>query len=244
MDIVEEIKKGNKRIIGKVISEIENNSPKGVEFLNRLGELFSNAVIVGITGPPGAGKSTLINEIVKRLLIEDKRVGIIAVDPSSPITGGALLGDRIRMSDLNKQQNVFVRSMATRGAMGGISNAVSGTIKVLEHSKMDYIFIETVGVGQLEVGVRQVADIVVLVTVPGLGDDIQSEKAGVIEVSDIIVVNKADREDAENTHRHLQNTLRLYEKSEDHKNIPVISTIATTGQGIDELILKIKGDQQ
>ena len=244
MNMVDEIKKGNKRVIGKLISDIENNNPKGTELLKELGEPAKHAVILGITGPPGAGKSTLINELAKGLLVEGMRVDIIAVDPSSPITGGALLGDRIRMSDLSKSKDIFIRSMAARGALGSISKAVAGAIRVLEHSAMNYIIVETVGVGQSEVDIRRVADLVVLVTVPGLGDDIQADKAGIIEIADIIVVNKADREDADHTLRHLQNTLRLYENNENHRKVAIISTIALTGKGVDELLLEVKGGRQ
>jgi len=244
LDIIQEVKKGNKRAIGKLISKIENESPNVKEILKILGEPSKHAVVVGITGPPGAGKSTLINQLAYRLLDEGKKVGIIAVDPSSPITGGALLGDRIRMIDLNSHENIFIRSMATRGALGGISKAVNDTITLLNYINMDYILVETVGVGQSEVEIRRVADIVILVTVPGLGDDIQSEKAGIIEIADVIVVNKADRDDADNAVRHLVNTLRLNEHNEEYKKVSVINTVAVSGQGIDELIHEIKGDKQ
>lgn len=235
------IKNGDKRAAARLISMIENEDEQAGRLLAECCALKSQsslkARIIGITGPPGAGKSTLTDQLAKHLLKQHKRVGIIAVDPSSPISGGAFLGDRIRMSDLNVEPDIFIRSMATRGALGGISKAVSGAIRVLEVFGMDTIFVETVGVGQSEVDIAAVADIVVLVTLPGTGDDIQAEKAGVIEIADLIVVNKADHADTDRTIQYLKAMLSYNGKRmSEFPDIEVLSTIASQGKGIAELM--------
>lgn len=230
MELISAIKNGDKRAAAKLISMLENNDPEGIKLLQSGTSTSKKARVIGITGAPGAGKSTLTDQLVKHLLKSGKKIGIIAVDPSSPITGGAFLGDRIRMSDLNSEPNVFIRSMATRGALGGISKAVSGGVQVMELFGAEYVFIETVGIGQSEIDVASQADTVVLVVVPGMGDDIQAEKAGILEVSDIINVNKADHEDTNRTIRQLKSMLG------GHADPTIISTIATTGEGIPELM--------
>jgi len=249
MDQISAIKSGDKRAAAKLISMLENNNPKAAELLQRCAAPSVRAKVIGITGAPGAGKSTLTDQLTKNLLKNHKKIGIIAVDPSSPISGGAFLGDRIRMSDLNSQPDVFIRSMATRGALGGISKAVSGAIRVMELFGADYIFIETVGIGQSEIDVAGLSDIVVLVVVPGMGDDIQAEKAGILEVSDIIVVNKADHEDTNRTIQQLKSMMGLRMKLHpeepvgEDSEIEIVSTIATTGFGLADLLEAIDARQ-
>ncbi len=246
MDQMRAIKRGDKRAAAKLITMVENNDPAAVEMLEHSLASSTEARVIGITGSPGAGKSTLTDQLAKHLLKSKKKVGIIAVDPSSPITGGAFLGDRIRMSDLNAEPDVFIRSMATRGALGGVAKAVSGAVRVMELYGADYIFVETVGIGQSEIDVAAMVDTVVLVVVPGMGDDIQAEKAGILEVADVIAVNKADHADTDKTIQQLKAMmgLQLGHQQEaganDFSRIDIISTIATAGTGIADLMQSVE----
>jgi LAO/AO transport system kinase len=194
---IDKIRCGETRYVARLISMVENENPRRIEVLKILHNNTGKAHIVGITGPPGSGKSTLTDKIIGELRILDKKVAVLAVDPSSPFSGGAILGDRIRMQRHATDERVFIRSLATRGHLGGLSQAVRESVRVLDAAGFDTIIIETVGVGQSEVDIVRCADTVVLVSVPGLGDDIQTIKAGIMEIGDIFVVNKADRDGAE-----------------------------------------------
>ena len=198
-DIKRGVVSGQKRAAAKLITMMENEDSRSLELMKDLYHLTGRAKVIGITGPPGAGKSTVTDQIAKLIRKQGKKVGIIAVDPTSPFSHGAILGDRVRMNDLNTDSGVFIRSMGTRGALGGLSDAVYGTVNILDIFGMDYIFIETVGVGQSEVDIVKVADVVVMIMVPGLGDDIQTMKAGIMEIGDIFAVNKSDKEGAQRT---------------------------------------------
>jgi len=237
-DFVKRIIKGDRRAAAKLITLVEDDYKKAECFLKELYNHTGHAVIIGITGPPGSGKSTITDKLTKAMRKKGKTVAIIAIDPTSPFTGGALLGDRIRMQDLSLDKGVFIRSMGTRGYLGGLSRATQATIKILDALGKDVIFIETVGVGQAEVDIVKVADTVVLVTIPGMGDDIQIIKAGIMEIGDIFVVNKADKEGHERLLTEIQMMLDLNSFGEWHP--PVIKTIALDNSGIDELLENIQ----
>lgn len=192
------------RAIARLISMIESGDPKRIPLLNFLDQNNGKAHVIGVTGPPGAGKSTMTDKLVKELRVRGYSVAVLAVDPSSPFTGGAILGDRIRMQQHALDSMVFIRSLATRGHLGGLSRAVAESARLLNSAGYDYIIIETVGVGQSEIDIVRIADTIILVSVPGLGDDIQAIKAGVMEIGDIFIVNKADREGAERVSREIK----------------------------------------
>jgi LAO/AO transport system kinase len=238
-ELLKEFYQGSKKAVARIITLIENEEPEGKEILKVLYKQSGRGYIVGITGPAGAGKSTLTDALVKLMRRRDYKVGVVAVDPTSPFTGGALLGDRVRMSDLTLDPGVFIRSMASRGHLGGLSWAARDALVVLDAFGCDYILVETVGAGQSQVDVAGVADTVVLVTVPGLGDDIQAAKAGIMEIGDIFVVNKADRGDAEQVVRYLENTLEQGTKTEGWLP-PVLKTVAWRGEGVDKLLEAIE----
>lgn len=234
MEIIEKVRQGDVRAMARLMSLIENYSPEATPALKELYAFTGQAVIVGITGPPGSGKSTLTDQLTEVFRRSGKTVGIVAVDPTSPFTGGAILADRIRMQRHTLDAGVFIRSMATRGHLGGLARATNDVVNVLDAAGKEIIFIETVGVGQDEVEVVKTAHLSIVVTVPGLGDDIQAIKAGVLEIADIFVVNKADREGADKTVTELQAMLALGpERSEGSP--PIFKTVAPQGQGIEAL---------
>ena len=241
MTNLQNLLKADKITIARAITQIENGTdPKLLEeiFLNT-----GNAYYIGITGPPGAGKSSLVNAIVPKLLENNKKVGIIAVDPTSPFSGGALLGDRIRMNDLSLNKNVFIRSMATRGSLGGLASKTKDVALVLDAAGMDYVVIETVGVGQIELDIAKVCDTTVVILVPESGDAIQAMKAGILEVADILVVNKGDRSGADRLILEMKFAFELRAHNTDW-HYPILKTTAIENIGIEELVTTIKAHKE
>ncbi len=270
MDIITSLREGNRLALSKVLTHVENNSPTGQQAIETLFPFTGRAYLIGITGAPGTGKSTLVNSLALNLRRQANipKVAIIAVDPSSPYTGGALLGDRVRMRDLSGDTGIFIRSMASRGALGGLAHTTTAMSQVLDAAGYDIILIETVGAGQSEVEIAGLAHTVIVVEAPGLGDEIQAIKAGILEIADILVVNKSDKPGAENSRRALQAMLEmargggynpparkhLFQVTEPAAVVevtdesewtpPIICTIATENQGMDELLEAIKNHQK
>ena len=231
--LAERVHSGDRRALARLLSLIEDGDGEGRSVTKELAPLAAGARVIGLTGAPGAGKSTVTGALVKALRGSDVKVAVLAVDPSSPFSGGALLGDRIRMQDHALDPGVFIRSMASRGQLGGLAAAVPQAVRAVDAAGYEVILIETVGVGQAEVEIASTADQTMVLVVPGMGDSVQAAKAGVLEIADVLVVNKADRPDTQTTVRDLRNMVAL---SDAPWKPPIVTTVGSTGEGIDDLL--------
>jgi len=231
---VRDLCSGDARAVARAISIVENHAPGWIELLKDLFPQTGRALTLGLTGSPGAGKSTLVDQLAKLYRKDDQKVGIIAVDPTSPYTGGAILGDRIRMQDHISDAGVYIRSMATRGSLGGLARATGDVSLVIDAAGRDIVMVETVGVGQDEVDIVRVADITIVILVPGMGDDVQIIKAGIMEIADIFVINKSDHEGSERVEKEIR-ALQSLATRQDGWAPPVVKTVATTATGVQEL---------
>jgi GTPase len=237
--LLDRARAGDVRALARLLSLVEDESPRVRSVIKDLMPETGGARIIGLTGAPGAGKSTVTGALLRAFRAVGRRVAVLAVDPSSPFTGGALLGDRIRMQEHAVDDQVFIRSMASRGHLGGLAASTPQAIRVLDAAGFDLIFIETVGVGQAEVAIASLADSVVVLLAPGMGDAIQAAKAGILEVADLFVVNKADKPDAQQVVRDLRNMIALANRAEDDWKPPIVSTVAVRNEGIQELVSRL-----
>jgi LAO/AO transport system kinase len=260
MELAQSVLNGDRLALARLLSRVENATPEGLAALDELFPHTGKAHLLGVTGAPGTGKSSLVNQLALHYRQQDKKIAIVAVDPSSPFTGGAVLGDRVRMRDLSGDSGVFIRSMASRGSLGGLAQATAGVVQVFDAAGFDIIIIETVGAGQAEVDIARLAHTTLVVEAPGLGDDIQAIKAGILEIADILVINKADRDGVDSTERALKTMLELAHPvrrvfqhhgqafevpaHEEHDSaiwIPLIRrTVATDAKGLPELLEAIE----
>jgi LAO/AO transport system kinase len=236
--LVADVRAGRPRALARAISIVEDHSSDSVELLKALFPYSGKAAVIGITGAPGAGKSTLVDQIARGYRKQGKTIGIIAVDPTSPFSGGAILGDRIRMQSHYSDPGIYIRSMATRGSLGGLAGTTADVATVIDASGRDLVMIETVGVGQDEVDIVSLADVTVVVLVPGMGDDVQTIKAGIMEIADVFVINKADRDGAERVEREIRAMQSLSIRG-DNWTPPIVKTVASEGMGITDLVTAI-----
>ncbi len=240
LNLSQRVIEGDARAVARAISLIEDEAPSGAELIRRIFASTGRAYLVGITGPPGSGKSTLVDRLIAEIRKTSKTVGVVAVDPTSPFSGGAILGDRVRMQAHAGDAGVFIRSMATRGHLGGLARATSEVALVLDAAGTDVVLIETVGVGQDEIDIVRTADVSIVTLVPGSGDEVQALKAGIMEIADIFVVNKADREGADRTRASIEANLSLQTFAPGEWRPPILKTEATTGKGVPELLAMIE----
>src|SRR5437879_493649 len=241
--LIDRIMAGDATAVARAISKIENGESNSSELMKQIFPQTGRALIVGITGAPGAGKSSLVDKLAAFYRKQGERVGIIAVDPSSPFSGGAILGDRIRMQSLSLDKGVFIRSMATRGQLGGLARATVDAVAILDAAGYEKVLVETVGVGQDEIEIAKAADVCVVVLVPGMGDDVQTMKAGIMEIGDVLVINKADRDGVLRTEKELAGLLSLDVRA-DKWQPPIVKTVAIENKGIAELVAAIDGARE
>jgi LAO/AO transport system kinase len=240
---VERIRSGDIRAVARAISAIEDSTPESQELLKALFPYSGRAHVIGITGSPGAGKSTLVDQLAREYRNQQKTVGIVAVDPTSPYTGGAILGDRIRMQAHHADTGIYIRSMATRGFLGGLARTTADVTTALDASGKDLVIIETVGVGQDEIDIVRLADVTIVILVPGMGDDVQSIKAGIMEIADIFVINKSDREGADRVEKEIR-AMQSLAMRQDNWTPPIVRTVASEGKGVAELAAAIANYEQ
>ena len=238
-ELVTRVRGGNPRALARAISIVEDRTPESTELLKALFPYSGNAVLLGLTGSPGAGKSTLVDQIAREYRKQGKTIGIVAVDPTSPFSGGAILGDRIRMQSHYADSGIYIRSMATRGSLGGLASTTADVATVLDASGRDLVMIETVGVGQDEVDIVTLADVTVVILVPGMGDDVQTIKAGIMEIADVFVINKSDRDGAERVEREIR-AMQSLAMRKDNWTPPIVKTVANDGTGVPEVLQAIE----
>ena len=237
--LVARVREGTPRALARAISMVENRTAESAELLKALFPYSGNATLIGLTGAPGAGKSTLVDQIAREYRKQGKTIGIVAVDPTSPFSGGAILGDRIRMQSHYADPGIYIRSMATRGSLGGLASTTADVATVLDAGGRDLVMIETVGVGQDEVDIVRLADVTIVILVPGMGDDVQTIKAGIMEIADIFVINKSDRDGAERVEREIR-AMQALAQRHDEWVPPIVKTVASEGAGIADLVQVIE----